>query len=116
MAVNESIDAVLSAFDDHLARTRGTNEMVRLTYCRYARMFQQSVSVDGVVDPSAIEPAQVVKFGTTAASCYRPATVRVVVTTLRSLFRFLRATGRRTDRLEDAVPAVVCGVRTSRGT
>ena len=57
MAVNESIDAVLSAFDDHLARTRGTNEMVRLTYCRYARMFQQSVSVDGVVDPSAIEPA-----------------------------------------------------------
>lgn len=106
MVVFEDVDDLVSEFGDHLARTRGTSEAVRANYARYARAFLDTVSLDGAVDLASLDPAQVVGFVRAAAAEYKPATVRLAVTALRSFFRFLRATGRRRDRLEDAVPAV----------
>jgi integrase/recombinase XerD len=49
---------------------------------------------------------EVVDFVGAATCRYQPRTVELVATSLRSFFRFLRAEGLRTDRLEDAVPMV----------
>ncbi|MGH3738693.1 MAG: site-specific integrase [Micromonosporaceae bacterium] len=97
-------DTVLAAFDGHLSRTRGTCPEVRHNYGRFVRAFLETVFGDGPVDPGRICARDVVEFIHAATRRYRPATVQLVATSLRSFFRFLRAVGLRADRLEDAVP------------
>lgn len=108
MSINapNSIDAVLAAFDEHLRRMRGTCPEVRRNYARYARAFLASVFGDGPVDFARISVPDVVHFVSDTASRYRPSTGQLATTSLRSFFRFLRAIGWRTDRLDDAVPTV----------
>jgi integrase/recombinase XerD len=99
-------DAVLVAFDEHLRRTRGVCPETRLNYLRYARGFLDAVVGDGPVDLGRVSVADVVGFVSGATARYRPSTVQVLATSLRSFLRFLRAEGVRVDRLEEAVPMV----------
>lgn len=66
----------------------------------------QSVFADGAVGFAEIHPRDVVEFVGGLTRRYRPGTVELAASALRSLFRFLRAEGLRGDRLEDAVPMV----------
>lgn len=108
MSINtpNSIDAVLAAFDEHLRRTRGTCPEVRRSYARFARAFLASVFEESALDFARISVPDVVRFVSDTASRYRPSTVKLATTSLRSFFRFLRASGWCTDRLDDAVPTV----------
>jgi len=99
-------DAVLAAFDEHMRRTRGTCPEVRHNYARTVHAFLGTVFGDGPVDLARISVQDVVEFVSAATRRYRPATVQLVATSLRSFFRFLRAEGLREDRLEGAVPTV----------
>ena len=56
--------------------------------------------------PAEIRVQHVVGFVAAATRRYRPRTVELAASALRSFFRFLRAEGLREDRLEDAVPMV----------
>jgi site-specific recombinase XerD len=58
------------------------------------------------VDVAAIGVGDVVGFVAGLSGRYQPRTVELAASALRSFFRFLRAEGLRTDRLEDAVPMV----------
>ncbi|MEP7023026.1 MAG: site-specific integrase [Actinomycetota bacterium] len=97
---------LLAAFDEHLRRTRGVCAGTRCNYRRYAGAFLQAVCGDGPVDATAVRAGDVAGFVGDLACRYRPGTVGLAASALRSFFRFLRVAGLRGDRLEDAVPMV----------
>ena len=81
-------------------------EGTRLNYGRYARAFLEAVSADSAADVAATRAGDVAGFVGDLASRYRPGTVALAASGLRSFLRFVRAEGLRGDRLEDAVPMV----------
>ncbi len=101
-----TIDGVLAAFDEHLRRTRGACAGTRRNYARFVRTFLQTVFPGGRVQVAVIHAREVTGFVSGLTDRYRPRTVELAATSLRSFFRFLRAEGLRQDRLEDAVPMV----------
>jgi site-specific recombinase XerD len=101
-----TLEDVLAVFDEHLRRTRGVCAGTRRNYRRYVRAFLETVFADGPVEVSTIHARDVVGFVGDLAGRYRPRSVELAASALRSFFRFLRAAGVRGDRLEDAVPMV----------
>lgn len=101
-----TVEALLGAFDEDLRRTRGVCDGTRGNYSRHVRAFLATVSAHGTVDPARIGVGDVLDFVGVLTRRFRAGTVELAATSLRSFFRFLRAQGLRTDRLEDAVPAV----------
>lgn len=101
-----TVEDALAAFDEHLRRARGVCAGTRRNYARFAGAFLQTVFPDGRVEVGQICMRDVIDFVGAATGRYQPATVELAATSLRSLFRFLRAAGLRADRLEDAVPMV----------
>jgi site-specific recombinase XerD len=97
---------VLAAFDDHLRRVRGVCPEVRRTYARFAGGFLEAVFGDGPVDLACLSVGDVVGFVSEATARYRPSTMQLLATALRSFLRFLRVEGLREGRLEEAVPKV----------
>ena len=101
-----TVDTLIAAFDEHLWRTGGVCPQVRRNYSRYVRAFLEEVFAAGPVNPARISVHDIVEFVSAMTARYRPSTVQLVATSLRSFFRFLRAQGLRDDRLEEAVPMV----------
>jgi site-specific recombinase XerD len=66
----------------------------------------QAVCDGGPVDVAAIRAGDVTGFVGDLTRRYRPRTVELAASALRSFFRFLTVAGLRGDRLEDAVPMV----------
>ena len=99
-------EEVLAAFDEHLRRTRGVCAGTRRNYGWYAGAFLEAVLAGGPVDVATIRAGDVAGFVGDLPGRYRPRTVELAASALRSFFRFLRAEGLRGDRLEDAVPMV----------
>lgn len=99
-------EEVLATFDEHLRRACGVCLGTRHNYARFVRAFLQTVFADGAVGVVEIHPRDVVEFVGGLTRRYRPGTVELAASALRSFFRFLRAAGLREDRLEDAVPMV----------
>lgn len=101
-----TLEDALAAFDEHLRRTRGVCSGTRRNYARFVRAFLRTVFADGPVGVAEIRPPDVVEFVGGLTHRYRPATVELAASALRSFLRFLRAEGLREDRLEDVVPMV----------
>jgi integrase/recombinase XerD len=101
-----TVEDVLAAFDEHLRRARGVCPGTRRNYARFVRAFLQAVFADGPVEVAEICARDVAGFTGVLTRRYRPGTVELAASSLRSFFRFLRAAGLRADRLEDAVPMV----------
>ena len=108
MAIRDrwAAESLLAAFDEHLRRRRGLCPEARRNYIRHVRAFLMTVSAGDGVDLSGIGVADVVGHVSGLTRRYRPGTVGLAASSLRSFFRFLRVEGLRTDRLEDAVPMV----------
>jgi len=101
-----ALEDVLTAFDLHLRRVRGVCAGTRGNYTRYVREFLVAVFADGPVELGQVHTREVVAFVVGLSGRYRPRTVELAASSLRSFFRFLRSEGIREDRLEDAVPMV----------
>ena len=99
-------EELLAAFDEHLRRTRGVCAGTRRNYARFAGAFLQRACPGGPVEVARIHARDVTGFIGSLTGRWRPRTVELAATSLRSFFRFLRAEGLREDRLEDAVPMV----------
>lgn len=96
---------LLASFQEYLRRTRGIQPGERRRYARYARAFIEQVVEPGPVDVSAFTAVDVIGFVGSLVERYQPTTIRHAATALRSFFRFLRAEGLHSERLDDAVPA-----------
>lgn len=101
-----TVEEALADFDEHLRRARGLCAGTRRNYGRYAGEFLETVFPAGPVNVTEIDPRDVVAFVGDLTHRYRPRTVELAASALRSLFGFLRVAGLRDDRLEDAVPMV----------
>ncbi len=101
-----ALEDVLAAFDEHLRRIRGVCPGTRRNYARFVRAFLQTMFADGQVEVAEVRVGDVVEFVGGVSRRYRPRTVELAASALRSFFRFLRAEGLRADRMEDAVPMV----------
>ena len=95
---------LLAAFDEHLRRVRGVCAGTRRNYMWYAGGFLEAVFADGPVDVARVSAGDVAGFVGGLTRRYRPRTVELAASALRSFFRFLRVEGLRADRLEEAVP------------
>jgi site-specific recombinase XerD len=102
----KTADDLIASFDEHLRRVRGVCLGTRRNYTEYVDQFLVAVFGDGLVDSMEIRAPEVVAFVGGLAGRYRPRTVELAASGLRSFFRFLRAAGLREDRLEDTVPMV----------
>ncbi len=101
-----TLEEMLAAFDEHLRRTRGACAGTRRNYARFAGAFLQAMFPDGPAEVALIRARDVAGFVGDLTGRYRPRTVELAASALRSFLRFLRAEGLRADRLEDAVPMV----------
>jgi len=103
----QTLDELIAAFQEHLRRTRGTHPIVRRNYARYVRGFVEQVISTESVDVSVFYASDVIAFINSLVGRYKPGTIKLAGTALRSFFRFLRVVGLRDDYLENAVPGVV---------
>jgi site-specific recombinase XerD len=101
-----TVEAVLAAFDEHLRRTRGIGQGARHYNARFVRALLETVFADGPVEPARICVGDIVDFVAVLTRQYQSGTVELAASSMRSFFRFLRAEGLRSDRMEDAVPVV----------
>ena len=101
-----TLEEVLAAFDEHLRRTRGVCEGTRRNYATYVRAFLEKIFPLGRVNAAEIHPRDVLAFISDLSPHYRPRTVELAASSVRSFLRFLRAAGLREDWLEDAVPVL----------
>ena len=101
-----TVEEALAAFDDHLRKVRGVCNGTRVNYARFVRAFLAERFPDGRVEVGELDAHDVVECISAATRRYRPRTVELVATSLRSFFRFLRGEGLGREGLEDAVPMV----------
>lgn len=99
-------DVVLVAFEEYLRRTRGVCPETRHYYSRSVHAFLVALFGDRPVEPALISVPDVVEFVSATTHRCQPGTTKLVATSLRSFFRFLRAAGLREDRMEEAIPTV----------
>lgn len=102
--VEWTLDALLGAFEQHLRRTCGASDCTIPGYCRYVRQFLRAVFADDQIVLTRLRPPDVIEFISVATTHYRPRTVKLAATALRSFLRFLRLQGICQARLDEAVP------------
>lgn len=94
---------LLLRYDDYLDRVAGLTEGTRDDRLRHAREFLEWRFCRGRILPQLLCPADSTKFLLLRARDLKPRSVRAVVSSLRSLLRFLHCTGRVDRNLADAV-------------
>lgn len=92
-------------FDDYLRTTCGLQEATRVYRRRYLRAFLQAFFGHGRVDGSQLTPKDVVRYLSKRGARVTPGSAKVLASSLRSYFRFLRLRGLCDDGLILAVPA-----------
>ena len=107
-AETEEVDGVtleVRLFDDFLLNTVGLQEATRLYRRRYVGEFLNEFFPNGNVDVSGLAPQSIVSYLSKRGSRLKAASTKVLASSLRSYFRFLRLHGRCEENLVLAVPA-----------
>jgi integrase/recombinase XerD len=100
-----AVDLELRRFDDYLRTTCGLQPATRLYRRRYLAEFLAAFFVDGRIDPSQLVPNEVIQYVSQRAARVTPGSAKVLASSLRSYFRFLRLRGACDEALLLAVPA-----------
>ena len=102
---SNAVDVELQHFDDYLLNTVGLQEATRTYRRRYVREFLQEFFSGNDIDPSRLTPKNIVSYLSKRGSGLKAASTKVLASSLRSYFRFLRVHGRCEEALVLAVPA-----------
>lgn len=94
---------LLLGYDDYLNRVAGLTEGTRDDRLRYAREFLEWRFGRTRVLPRLLSPADTTKFLLRRARDLKSRSIRAIVSSLRSLLRFLHCTGRISRNFADAV-------------
>ena len=101
----DALSFEIQRFDDYLRTASGLQEATRIYRGRYVHEFLQEFFRDEAVDMSRLAPKDVVGYLSKRAARLKPASAKVVASSLRSYFRFLRLHGECEEALTLAVPA-----------
>jgi site-specific recombinase XerD len=99
------LELEIQRFDHYLHTAAGLQEATRVYRRRYVREFLREFFDDGAVDAYQLSPADVIRYLSNRASRLKPASAKVLASSLRSYFRFLRVHGECDEALILAVPA-----------
>lgn len=101
------IEQMVSEFDRHLDHVVGASPRTRWHYLHYVRQFLHGVTPnDARYDPSRLKPGDIIRFIVREKDQRKIASLKGLLTALRSFFRFLRMRGWAGPELAVAVPAV----------
>jgi len=98
-------DFEIQHFDDYLRNVSGLQEATRTYRRRYVREFLQEFFPQGVIDLSRLVPKDIAVYLSKRAARLKPASAKVLASSLRSYLRFLRLHGECEEALIRAVPA-----------
>ena len=101
----DALSVELQRFDDYLCTAAGLQEATRTYRRRYVRELLHAFFPDGAVEMSRLAPKDVVRYVARRAACLKPASAKVLASSLRSYFRFLQLHGKCKEALALAVPA-----------
>jgi len=101
----DGVDLEIQHFDDYLLHTVGLQEATRLYRRRYVREFLQEFFPADHIDPLRLLPEDLVTYLSKRGAGLMLASMKVLASSLRSYFRFLRLQGRCEKDLDLAVPA-----------
>lgn len=90
----DGVDLEVQRFDDFLVNTVGLQEATRLYRRRYVGEFLNQFFPNGDVDPCRLSPKSVISYLSKRGSGLQAASTKVLASSLRSYFRFLRLHGR----------------------
>lgn len=99
-------DRILQEFAMYLSSERGMTEKAICTYGRYIRLFIDDRFGAGSVDWSAIHGADIHRFISRLTKKFSPGTTGLVITALRSFFRFLNVYGHVKTEFSKYIPSV----------
>jgi len=105
IAAADGIDREVQSFDDYMLKTVGLQGATRLYRRRYVRELLHDYFPDGDVDAARLTPKSVISYLSKRGSCMKAGSTKVLASSLRSYFRFLRLHGRCEASLTLAVPA-----------
>ena len=100
-----ALEIEIQRFDQYLREASGLQEATRAYRRRYVREFLQAFFSDEAVYMSRLVPKDIVGYLSKRAALFKPASVKVLVSSLRSYFRFLRLHGECAEALTLAVPS-----------
>lgn len=100
------VSAVVRAYDEHLRANRGASDKTRELYGEYVRSFLSATFRRRAVDLATIDRSDILRFVRRCAGRYKPKTMKLVTTSLRSLLSFLTLHGKVDARLVEAVPTL----------
>jgi integrase/recombinase XerD len=98
-------DFEVQRFDNYLRLVSGLQDATRTYRRRYVREFLREFFPQGAIKLSRLVPKDVVGYLSKRASQLKPASTKVLGSSLRSYFRFLRLHGECDEALIRAVPA-----------
>jgi integrase/recombinase XerD len=101
-----AVEALLAEFAGYLTHERGLSPMSVTSYLRHARPFLDALHAPLGAALASLSAAQVTRFMTSHSRQWGTGTAKATVTALRSLLRFLHATGHVPAALASAVPPV----------
>jgi integrase/recombinase XerD len=101
----EDVDLEVQRFDEYMLNTAGLQDATRFYRRRYVREFLDEFFPNGDVDVSGLAPKSIVSYLSKRGSRLKAASTKVLASSLRSYFRFLRLHGRCEEDLVLAVPA-----------
>lgn len=101
----EGVDLEVRRFDDYMLNTVGLQDATRLYRRRYVREFLDEFFPNGDVNSSQLASKSIVSYLSKRGSRLKPASTKILASSLRSYFRFLRLHGRCEEDLVLAVPA-----------
>jgi site-specific recombinase XerD len=100
------VEALIAEFGDYLVNERGLAAGSVYHHRRFARLFFTEVGLTDTARLDGLTAADVTSFAVSQAQRRSPGDMRVLVSTVRSLLRFLHLTGRVPQPLAPAVPSV----------
>jgi len=100
------VDRIVSGFERYLMKERGLSRATLLNYLPYAERFLCERFGDGAAELEELGPSDISAFILRYAKTQSPGRAKLMVTALRSLFRFLRMSGRIETDLAACVPTV----------
>jgi integrase/recombinase XerD len=102
----DPVEVLLAEFAVYLTRERGLSQASVKSYLRHARPFLAGLEAPLGATLASLPAAQVTGFMTGHCGRWGTGTAKATVTALRSLLRFLHASGHVPDPLACAVPSV----------
>jgi site-specific recombinase XerD len=101
----EGVDLEVQRFDEYMLNTAGLQDATRLYRRRYVREFLDEFFPTGDINVSRLALRSIVSYLAKRGACLKAASTKVLASSLRSYFRFLRLHSRCKEDLALAVPA-----------